>query len=166
VYVTRRATRDEVRILRSIAEYQFGVGIGREVVPEAVYLRISKSTGRVRAVLDDTGRVLYTVRAYTHTLIPTIYGALLLHRAAKYPRLRCVVVSDVVKDLVERGSSVFSRHIMYLDEELRAGDEVLVVDESDKLLCTGTLKLSPLEVLEFIRGSAVRIRACILDEIS
>ncbi|MEM4435221.1 MAG: PUA domain-containing protein, partial [Sulfolobales archaeon] len=94
------------------------------------------------------------------------YGALLLHRAAKYPRLRCVVVSDVVKDLVERGSSVFSRHIMYLDEELRAGDEVLVVDESDKLLCTGTLKLSPLEVLEFIRGSAVRIRACILDEIS
>ncbi|MEM2007382.1 MAG: PUA domain-containing protein [Sulfolobales archaeon] len=166
MYITRRATTAEVRVLRSIADYQFGIGMGQEAIPEAVYLRISKSTGKIRAILDNVGNVLYTVRAYTHTLIPSIYGALLLHRAAGYPRLRCVVVSEVIEDLVKHGSSVFSRHIIYLDEELRAGDEVLVVDESDRLLCTGTLKLSPLEVLEFIRGSAVRIRACLLDEVS
>lgn len=163
MYITRRATRDEVCVLRSIADYQFGLGVGREVVPDNVYLRISRSTGRIRAVLDESGRVLYTLRAYTHTLIPSIHGALLIHRAVKYPKLRCVVVSEVSEDLVKHKSSVFSRHVLYVDEDLRAGDEVLVVDESDRLLCTGTLRLSPLEILEFIRGSAVRIRACLVD---
>lgn len=135
------------------------------MVPDTIYLRISRSTGRMRAVLDESGRILYTVRAYTHTLIPSIHGARLIHRTVRPPRLRCAVASEVVKDLVEHGSSVFSRHVLYVDEGLRAGDEVLVVDESDRLLCTGTLRLSPQEVLEFIRGSAVRIRACVTDEI-
>ncbi len=162
MYMVRPATREEVEMLRSVADYQFGLGVGRSAVPDAVYLRVSKRTGRVRAVLDESGRVLYTVRAYTHTLIPSIYGAMLLHKAANYPRLRCVVVSEVVRDLLERRSSVFARHVLYVDENLRAGDEVLVVDESDRLLCTGTLRLSPREVLEFIRGPAVKIRACLV----
>ncbi|MCS7099573.1 MAG: PUA domain-containing protein [Sulfolobales archaeon] len=160
MYLTRPATRDEVSVLRSIADYQFGFGIGARVVPDSAYLRISRATRRIRAVLDESGRVLFTVRAYTHTLIPSIYGALLIHRATSYPKLRCVVVSEVAEDLVKYGSSVFSRHVLYVDEGLRPGDEVLVVDESDGLLCVGTLRLSPVEVLDFIRGSAVRLRAC------
>ncbi|MCX8185179.1 MAG: PUA domain-containing protein [Sulfolobales archaeon] len=160
MYTTRPAVKSEVSVLRSIADYQFGLGVGERSIPDSIYLRISKATGRIRAVLDERGRILFTIRAYTHTLIPSIYGALLVHRATRYPKLRCVVASEVAGDLVEHRSSAFSRHVLYIDEGLRSGDEVLVVDELDRLLCVGTLKLSPTEILDFIRGSAVRIRAC------
>jgi archaeosine-15-forming tRNA-guanine transglycosylase len=164
VYLVRRATVEEVRVLRAIADYQFGLGVGAEVIPESAYLRVSKSTGAVRAVLSEGGDILFTVRAYTHTLIPSLRGGLLLHRAVRFPSLRCVVVSDVADEVVKHSSSVFSRHVLYVDEGLRAGDEVLVVDESDRFLCVGTMRLSPAEVLDFIRGSAVRIRACLVGE--
>ncbi len=42
--------------------------------------------------------------------------------------------------------------------DLRAGDEVLIVDENDNLIRTGTLVLSPQECMDFERGIAVRIR--------
>lgn len=161
MYVTRQATKEELAILRAIADYQFGVGLGYSIIPGIVYLRISRTTGRIRAILDENGKVLFTFRAYTHTLIPSLYGALLIHRSASYPRLRCVVASEVADEVAEHSSTVFARHVLYIDENLRAGDEILVVDESDRLLCTGTLKISPREVVEFIRGSAVRVRECL-----
>ncbi len=151
-------------MFRAIADYQFGPGVGVKVIPDSTYLRVSKNTGAVRAILSEGKDLLFTVRAYTHTLIPSLHGALLLHGAVAFPKLRCVVLSDVADEVVRHGSTVFSRHVLYVDEELRAGDEVLVVDESDRFLCVGTMRLSPAEVLDFIRGSAIRIRACLVGE--
>jgi len=42
---------------------------------------------------------------------------------------------------------------------IRAGDEVLVVDEDDALLATGKAVLSPLEMLQIRRGVAVSVRS-------
>jgi len=162
VYVVRVATDEEVEVLRAIADYQFGLGVGAAVIPDKPLLRVSRRTGRVRAVVDPEEGVLFTVRASTYTLIPTILGATRLRRALPFPRLRCVVVNEVADEVVARRSTVFSRHVLLIDESLRPGDEVLVVDESDRLLCVGTLKLSPTEVMEFIRGAAIRVRACVV----
>jgi predicted RNA-binding protein (TIGR00451 family) len=162
VYVVREATDEEVEVLRALADYQFGLGVGAAVIPARPLLRVSRRTGRVRAVIDPVEGVVFTVRASTYTLVPTVLGATRLHRALPFPRLRCVVVNEVADEVVARRSTVFSRHVLLIDESLRPGDEVLVVDESDRLLCVGTLRLSPAEVMEFIRGAAIRVRACVV----
>lgn len=160
----RRATHEEVAILRAIADYQFWEGAGHALIPDGALLKISKRTGRIREVLDPVNmKRIASLRAATHTLIPTLYGASLLKPTAPYPRGRVVVVDEMAEDILGK-SSLFARHVLRLDHLLRAGDEVLVVDEGDDLLCVGRLVLSPEEVLHFIRGAAVRLRECVGDE--
>jgi uncharacterized protein with predicted RNA binding PUA domain len=45
-----------------------------------------------------------------------------------------------------------------VDPEVRAGEEVLVVDSQDRLLATGTTVLAPEEMLQIRRGLAVQTR--------
>ncbi len=45
-----------------------------------------------------------------------------------------------------------------MDEDIRANDEVIVVNEEDELLATGKAKLSAFEMLAFERGVAVEVR--------
>lgn len=144
-------------MLRAIANHQFRIDIGVRLIPDDVLLRISRSTGRVREVLTSDGVRIAAIRASTFTFNLSLYAAQVLH--ASTSRLRAVVVSDVA-DYVAKGTSVFSRHILDVDPSLRAGDEVLVVDESDRLLCVGRLALSPYEIMFFTRGVAVKLREC------
>lgn len=151
---------DEIRILRSVANYQFRAGVGPYFIPDNALLKISKNTGRIREVLTSDGRRIASVRASTFTFNLTLYGGSILHRLTN--GLRVGVVNDVVKYVVT-GGSLFSRHVLSIDEGLRAGDEVLVVDEGDNLLCVGRLALSPYEVMFFTRGVAVKLRECVVS---
>jgi uncharacterized protein with predicted RNA binding PUA domain len=157
LYIIRRATPEEVKKLRYIANYQFREEVAHYLIPEDIYVKISRNTGRVREVLSDEGIRIASIRASTYTFNLSLYGASILHKVTK--KLRVVITSEVAEDVV-KGSSIFSRHIMSVDEDLRAGDEVLVVDECDNLLCVGRLVLSPYEVMFFTRGVAVKLREC------
>lgn len=157
MYIIRRATPEEVKKLRYIANYQFREEVAHHLIPEDIYVKISRNTGRVREVLSDEGIRIASIRASTYTFNLSLYGASILHKVTK--KLRVVITSEVAEDVV-KGSSVFSRHVMSVDEDLRAGDEVLVVDECDNLLCVGRLVLSPYEVMFFTRGVAVKLREC------
>ena len=84
-------------------------------------------------------------------------GAQRLHAYFPAPKLR-VVVSQEVSPFIAKGGNVFARHVMSVDPEMRAGEEVLVVDENDRLVATGTAALSPEEMLQIKRGAAVLSR--------
>lgn len=157
MYVIREATREEVESLRAIANHQFRINIGSKLIPGDVLLKISKNTGRVRELLTRDGVKIAAVRASTFTLNLSLYAARILHESTK--KLRAIIASDVANYVVN-GTSVFSRHVLDVDPSLRAGDEVLVVDESDKLLCIGRLMLSPYEIMFFTRGVAIKLREC------
>jgi predicted RNA-binding protein (TIGR00451 family) len=45
-----------------------------------------------------------------------------------------------------------------VDEDIRANDEVIVVNTKDELLATGRAILSAFEMLEMERGVAVKVR--------
>ncbi len=156
----RKASTEEVSFLRSILNYQVGREVAHEIIPEGILVKVSRRTGRIREVLLPDGRRLASIRASSFTFNFTLELGKLLHTLIQPPGLRAVVVNEVVPYVI-KGSSVFSRHIIEVDEELRAGDEVLVVDESDNLLCTGRLILSPEEIMHFIRGPAIRLRECV-----
>lgn len=145
-----------LRMVRVIADYQFGRGAGKILFPESCKFVLSPKTGKIRQVKDRGVRVA-TLKADTGLFTLSIEGARRLHSYFEYPKLRVVVLKDV-SEFVAKGRSVFAKHVVEVDENIRANDEVLVVDEDDNLLATGKAVLSAREMLEFERGVAVMVR--------
>ena len=75
-----------------------------------------------------------------------------------------IVISEEAVPFVEKGKTAFIKHVVDIDPELRAGEEVLVTDETDRLLATGQLLLSPAEILALNSGAAVDVRAGIASK--
>jgi len=142
--------------IRTIAEYQFGRGIGEALFPEGCTFQYS-TTGRIRHALYGKDR-LATIRAQDGRLTIGIAGAERLH-ASLPPDSYRVVISSEVLEFVSAGKNAFSRHVIRADPEIRGGDEVLVVDEAGALVATGSAMLSGYEMMEFKYGVAVKVRA-------
>jgi len=155
--IIRRPTLLELRMLRAIANYQFRTNIGNELIPSDVYVKVSKSTGKIREVLTNNRGLLLVLRASDYMFNLTKLSAIRLHKLLKPPKNRVIVVNEV-SEFIREGRNVFARHVIAIDEDLRANDEVIVVNEDDELLGYGRLKLSPLETMFFTRGLAVLVR--------
>ena len=142
--------------VRMIADYQFGKGTGKELFPEGSTFQLSR-TKRVRQVLHS-GKRIATARAKDGFFTLSIEGASVIHKLLSGKKLR-VVVSDDAAPFVEAGKTAFAKHVIDIDPELRAGEEVLITDKNDRLLATGQLLLSPAEIRDLDSGTAVDVRA-------
>ncbi len=147
--------QSHLKRVRTIADYQFGRGVGEALFPDNVEFQFS-STKRIRQILLDNNRIA-TVRAKDGMLTLSIMGARRFHAFIGYPGHRVAVNSDAAP-FVAKGKTAFARHVVAVDPDIRAGEEVLVVDENDNLLATGKAVLSPLEMLSFKKGIAVDVR--------
>ncbi len=146
---------DNLKIVRMIADYQFGRGAGVALFPDTCTFIYSKN-GKIRQILDG-GRRIATLKADSGLLTLSVEGARRLHKAFPFPRHRVVVLNEVSQFIAD-GKSVFAKHVVRVDEKIRANDEVLVVNELDELLATGKALLSAFEMLEVKRGVAVKTR--------
>lgn len=97
------------------------------------------------------------VRASDFYLVPHAALGILLHKVIPFPKRRVVVVNEMVEDILE-GSSVFARHVIVADESIKPFEEVLVVDEDDKLICLGRVLLDYETMMTAIHGVAIQIR--------
>jgi predicted RNA-binding protein (TIGR00451 family) len=147
--------------IRSVADYQFCRGAGKALFPRNVSIKFSKATGRIRHIYLKN-RLLATLRPTDGFLGLTVFGGERLKRAFKPPRFRVIVRSDIGK-FIKEGKSVFAKHVEFADPEIRPMDEVVVVDEKDKVLAVGRALLSGEELLAFERGVAVKVRHGILE---
>ncbi len=142
--------------IRKIADYQFGKGVGEKLFPENVKIVFSKRTGRIRHVyLND--KLLATLNPITGFFTLTIEGARKVLEAMQPKRL-WVQVRDDAALFVEKGSDVFVKHVTDLDEEIRPGEEVIVVNSKGEVIAVGRAMLSGAEMRVFNRGIAVRVR--------
>jgi|Deesub1362B_J571_1020462.scaffolds.fasta_scaffold00071_79 uncharacterized protein with predicted RNA binding PUA domain len=151
-----------LRRVRIIADYQFGRGAGKALFSDNCKFILS-STGKVRQIFEDRKR-LASLRAECGLFTLSIYGARKLHSYFSSPHLRVIINSEVAPFIAE-GKNVFSKHVVGCDKEIRALDEVLVVDEEDNLLATGRAILSSSEMGVFKRGMAVDVRESIKKEV-
>jgi uncharacterized protein with predicted RNA binding PUA domain len=140
---------------RIIADYQFGRGAGEALFLDDTTYSLSK-TRRLRYLYSGKERIV-TVRASDNLLTLSMMGARRLHARFESPRLR-VVASEDAAPFVAKGGNLFAKHVLSVDEEIRAGEEVLIVDAQDQLLATGTAVLAPEEMLQIKRGLAVQAR--------
>lgn len=150
--------KDNLKIVRIIADYQFGRNAGKTLFPETCKFILSPSSGRIRQIIDgNTGKRIATMKADSGWFTLSIEGAKKLHNVFNYPKLRVVVLNEVA-EFIAKGKNVFAKHVVDVDENIRANDEVIVVDEDDNILATGKCALSAFEMLEMDRGVAVSVR--------
>jgi len=149
--------------VRMIADYQFGEGAGEALVPDDARITISKRTGKPRYIFGGEGNLLATIRWNDGFIALSPRGAKRLLERIPPPRLR-VIVSREAAEYVKKGRSVFAKHVIDVDPDIRCGDEVIVVDPDDNIVAVGRAALSAIEMLEFNCGVAVKIRRGVHEE--
>ncbi|HDO42103.1 MAG TPA: pseudouridine synthase [Candidatus Bathyarchaeota archaeon] len=142
--------------IRKIADYQFGKGVGEKLFPKEVEIVRSKRTGKIKYIYFN-GTLLATLNPLTGLFTLTIEGAKRV-LAAMQPKRLWVQIRDEAVPFVERGSDVFVKHIINLDEEIRPGEEVIVIDGKGEVIAVGRAILSGIEMKAFKRGVAVKVR--------
>lgn len=140
--------------LTRIADYQFGVGVGRALFAGECRVERSKS-GRPRQVHSADGRLVSLGADGRFTL--GIEGGRRLCEALSSPGGR-VVVGDESEPFVRDGKNVFAKFVSGADPEIRPGDEICVVHEDGQLLAVGRAELPASAMLDFETGMAVKVR--------
>jgi uncharacterized protein with predicted RNA binding PUA domain len=156
--MTDADTRD-LRQLRTVADYQFGRGAGVALFPEEgdENLRIERtSSGRPSQVHAATGRLVTYAVDGRFTL--GVEGGKRLLAALEPPTYR-VVVGDESEPFVRDGKNAFAKFVRDVDPDVRPGDEVAVVDETDALFAVGRAELSADAMADFETGVAVKVRS-------
>jgi conserved protein with predicted RNA binding PUA domain len=143
-------------IIRSVADFQFGRGVGCRLFPENVDISHSKATGRIRYIRLN-GERLATLRPTDGLLSLSIKAARAIVERARFAR--CFVrVQKEVSEFIANGRDVFAAHVVEADDTIRSKDEVIVLDEDDQVLAVGRALLSSSEMKAFKIGVAVRVR--------
>ena len=151
-----RYAKNDISKIKAIADYQFGFGAGEALFSGNINIEKSKKTGKIRHIYD--GKVLIVnMRASDSFLILSKEGAKRLHNAMNYPQNRVVVNKDAEPFALD-GKSVFCKFVSDCDDNIRSNDEVLIVNEEDKLLGYGKTLLGSCEIKEFDSGQAVKTR--------
>jgi len=144
----------DLKKIRRVADYQFGSGAGEALFPDGVKFKRSR-TGRVTQVLLD-GRRLATLKTDGRFTLSEGGGAR-LHAALEPPRMR-VEFGDESLPYIRDGRNGFAKFVVNVDEEVRAGDEVLITGPDDEFVTTGRAELCPREMRDFDTGVAVLVR--------
>jgi predicted RNA-binding protein (TIGR00451 family) len=147
---------DALRRIRSVADYQFRNGIGAKLFPDDVEILFSKRTGRIRYVYLKSKR-LATLRPTDGLFSLSLTGAKRI--VENVISAKCfVAIQNDVSEFVADGGDVFAVHVVETNDEIRPKDEVIVVDESGKVLAVGRAVLSGEEMKVFKIGVAVKVR--------
>jgi predicted RNA-binding protein (TIGR00451 family) len=153
--VEENTKQQQLKKARIVADYQFGAGAGEILFPDRVEFVLSK-TKRI-AQIKENGKRIATLRSFDGLLTLSIEGAKRLQDVFKYPRIR-VVMNEESSEFIRKGGTAFCKHVIDADPAIRAYDEVMVMDEKDRLLATGKAMLSGEEMKIFEHGVAVKVR--------
>ncbi|MGK2230102.1 MAG: hypothetical protein ACI9QA_000252 [Methanobacteriota archaeon] len=145
---------DDLSKVRAVADYQFGRGAGDALFPDDAEFRNTR-TGRVSQVLHDGGR-LATLKTDGRLTLSDTAGER-LHQAFEPPRGR-VEFGDESVPYLRDGKNGFAKFVERVDDDVRAGDEVLVTGPDDEFVTTGRAELCADEMRDFGTGVAVLVR--------
>jgi len=145
-----------LRKLRTVLMYQWGENAGNIANKEGIQVVFSRSTGKIRHVTLDN-EIIFTVVPTTGLLTPTFKGGEILLQV-NIDRTFLVTMEKDAAEFVAKGKSALAKFVKDASSKLKAGEEVLVIDNKHQLLGTGRALLSGREMLAFDRGVAVVIR--------
>ena len=147
---------ESLKRIRAVADYQFGRGIGLTLFPGEVEITLSRKTGRIRYVFLN-GKRLATMRPTDGFFSLSVDGAKRIVENRLPAECFVIARADASKFIVE-GGDLFAAHVVGADVQIRAKDEVIVLDKFRKVLAVGRAVLSGEEMMAFKRGVAVKVR--------
>jgi 7-cyano-7-deazaguanine tRNA-ribosyltransferase len=153
---------DDLQKIRSVADYQFGREMGKSLFPNNVRIVHSKRTGKIRHIYLGE-ELLATLRPTNGLFVLTIAGAKRIVGEVKPLRL-WVRIQDEAESYVAKGRSVFAKHVVDADSEIRPQEEVIIVNKEDMVVAVGRALLSGKEMKAFRRGVAVRVRRGVAEK--
>jgi 7-cyano-7-deazaguanine tRNA-ribosyltransferase len=153
---------DALTKIRSVADYQFGKDVGAKLFPDTVRIVYSKNTGKIRHIYLKE-MLLATLRPTTGLFALTLAGAQQLVRTVN-PMIYWVKIHEDAEPFVANGRSVFAKHVIDSDQNIRPQDEVIVINSKNEVLAVGRALLSGTEMKAFNRGIAVRVRRGITEK--
>ncbi|MCC6023656.1 MAG: pseudouridine synthase [Thaumarchaeota archaeon] len=145
-----------LRIVRDIADYQFGRGTGEKLFPDECVVEVSKRTGRPRYIKLGE-EILATIRYPDNMIALSLRGAERLREALgdKAPR---IVLRESGVERVLRGMNPLAADIQYCSDGIRPGEEVLVESSDGRLIAIGKAITSSRIVRELKTGAVIKIR--------
>jgi predicted RNA-binding protein (TIGR00451 family) len=152
----------DLQKIRSVANYQFGRGVGSSFFPDEVRLVYSKRTGKIRHIYLGK-ELLATLQPTTGRFILTIAGAKRMVDVVEPLRL-WVRIQDDVEPFIAKGRSVYAKHVVDADSGIRPQEEVIVVNGKNEAVAVGRALLTGKEMLAFKRGVAVRVRRGVAEK--
>ncbi len=152
---SKRVRDFDLEKIRTLCDFQFGCGTGKQVFPDKSEIIKSKATGRIRTV-SLNGKFLATMRAHDGFLGLNIEGGNRLLQTVKYPANR-VVVNEDSAEYNARGYNVFRKFVIDFDPHIIPLNDVLVVDSDDNLLAVGRAMLSGIEMATYRGGMVVSV---------
>jgi 7-cyano-7-deazaguanine tRNA-ribosyltransferase len=139
-----------------VLAYQWGRDVEKIAEIPGLQVVFSRKTGKIRhVILND--EIIFTLVPTTGLLTPTFKGGELLLQH-NIDDIFLIGMEDEPGEFVAKGKSALAKFVTSASSELKAGEEVLVIDENHHLLGTGRSLLSGSEMLAFNRGVAVIIR--------
>jgi predicted RNA-binding protein (TIGR00451 family) len=144
--------------LTGIFSYQFGPTIVPFFEKHFDNLKFvySRKTGKIKQI-EFQSQIFANYKPTTGTFSLSIAGGKYILPLIPSPKARVIVRTDV-GEFISQGKSVFTKHVVTVDPDLRVGDEVFVVDEADQLLAIGKLNVPVPYISQLDSGMAVRVR--------
>ena len=151
----RSPTPSELLRLRGIAKYQFSDRVANAFFPKSSNrdLRVEVTgKGSIRGVFHGEKR-LATLRPSDGLFSLSLHGAQLILNVESPPRFRVII-----KCSREISGGILVGDYIEMDPLLRPGDEAIVVDEHDRLIGVGRLRIPREMIPGLSRGEIVRLR--------
>jgi predicted RNA-binding protein (TIGR00451 family) len=76
-----------------------------------------------------------------------------------------VKVQKDIESFIAQGKSVFAKHVVDADEEIRPKEEVIIIGENNRVLAVGKAVLTGKEMKAFKHGVAVKVRRGASEEV-
>ncbi len=133
-----------------VLAYQFTPRIADALLDGSITFRLAR--GDVREVYRG-GSLLLVRRPNDGLFSITLAAGEIIRRTVGPPRFRVVVRGDR-----EVKGSILVRDVVDLDQGLRPGDEVIIVDQADNLIGVGRLRVPPIMLNGLDRGEVARVR--------
>ncbi|MFP3269012.1 MAG: PUA domain-containing protein [Desulfurococcales archaeon] len=146
----------EIAQIYGILYYQFGREAAEEVLRRSLELRVTRySSGIIREVHMSNIPILYH-NPKTGLFTLSQRGAILLFPLVPEDRKRIYIKRDIFEKYTKK--VLLAPAVARVTEDIRAGDEVFIVDESGDLLAVGKALASAVEIKVMKRGKVALVR--------
>ncbi len=144
--------------LREKAKYQFDLTSEEldSIFTLDCIIKLSKKTKKIREI-EKNGKLIFMLRPNDGFLVFQIEGARLFLEISSSPKNRVIIYNEY-SEVISEGRNLFAKHVKNLDEKIKTGSEVIIVNEDDDLLAVGKSLLNHREMMDLSYGIGVKVR--------